>query len=100
VQKLLSEFLPSIDTPHRINGLVLAPPKSILESLKTGVTLRNRVAHATGEEVSRETLGEVLGAISDTLWLLDYYSGATWALEHISPQVRAELGLLPRDEPA
>jgi hypothetical protein len=38
-----------------------------------------------------DTVGEVLKAILDLLWLLDYYSGNEWALKHVRSGTRSGL---------
>ena len=91
--RLLAEYLPSLPTPTTIDGKVLAPPKAVLDMIDKAVVTRNRVAHGTGEEVGRDALEEMLIAIRDVLWMLDFYGGATWAVSHISPLTRTSLGL-------
>jgi len=99
IRRLLAEYLPSLETPATIEGKVLAPPKSVLDLIDKALVTRTRVAHATGEDVSHDTLEEMLIAIKDVLWMLDFYGGATWAMSHVSPVARTGLGL-PHDEGA
>jgi hypothetical protein len=99
VKRLLAEYLPSLETPVMIEGKVLAPPKVVLDLIDRAVAARNRVAHAAGETIGHDTLEEMLIAIRDVLWMLDFYGGATWAVSHVSSLTRTGLGL-PHDDGA
>lgn len=70
---------------------MLPPPRRIRAVLGEGVELRNRIAHVGSVDLGRDRLEEILLAVRDVLWLLDYYQGSTWALEHIRPETRKEL---------
>lgn len=91
VVRMLRGFLPTIHVRARIRDEVLPPPKSILDLLEKGVSLRNQVAHARALPLKPETLESVLLAIQDVLWLLDYYRGHKWAWPHVREETRAEL---------
>jgi len=99
IRRLLAEYLPSLETPATIAGKVLAPPKAVLDLVDKAVGMRNRVAHAAGEDVGHDILEEMLIAIRDVLWMLDFYGGATWAVSHMSALTRTGLGL-PDDDSA
>ena len=92
VKRILTEYLPKLDTARQIGGVVRIPDAT-LTLLDKAISLRNKVAHATGEDVDVERLDGMLGGIQDALWLFDYYSGSEWALDHLSEQCRTELGL-------
>jgi len=100
IRRLLAEYLPSLKTPATIEGKALALPKSVLDLIDKAVATRNRVAHASGEDVGHDSLEEMLIAIKDVLWMLDFYGGATWAISHVSPLTRTGLGLLDDDSAA
>ena len=91
VTKLLTEYLPKIPVINTIVGKVLPPPKSVMNLLKKAVTIRNQIAHIGGKPPDDESLDKILEAISDTLWLLDYYCGHLWAYSHISESTKQEL---------
>jgi hypothetical protein len=97
LRRLLGEYLPSLEAPATIDGRVVPPPKPVLDLIDKAVSLRNRVAHAAGEEIPRDSLEEMLTAIRDVLWMLDFYGGAPWAASHISSPTRIALGLPPDD---
>lgn len=83
--KMLQEYLPQLDFP--------SPPQELLNILKKGVNLRNKVAHSGGTPLKQETVEEVLIAVWDTLWILDYYGGTKWAYERISDKTKAAMEL-------
>ena len=56
------------------SGKVLPPPDATLAVIKKAVQQRNQITHA-GSETTTEFIDETLGAIKDTLRLLDYYRG-------------------------
>lgn len=91
--KMLQEYLPLLPVRCRIEGKVLPPPEDILKTLTKGVNLRNKVAHAGGVNLKYDTVEEVLLAVRDVLWLLDYYGGIEWACEHVSDKTRATMNL-------
>jgi hypothetical protein len=91
VKRILTEYLPKLATPLRLGGKVVAPPTRILKLVERAISTRNRTAHATGETIPPEALDEMLLAIKDVLWMLDYYGGARWALSHLTSSTRDEL---------
>jgi hypothetical protein len=89
---MLRDYLPRLPAKKSFAGKVLPPPeKEILDVLKKGVLLRNKLAHTAPPEPSYETLEEVLLAVRDVLWLLDYYRGFGWALSNVRPEVRTKM---------
>jgi hypothetical protein len=95
VKKMLRDYLPLTPAVERIGERVAAPPRSHLDEIEAAVTARNSIVHVGRNEMDFPSLESKLVAIRDVLWLLDYYSGATWALEHVSAEMRAGLELPP-----
>lgn len=91
VTRLLNEYLPQLPAVNTIKGKVHPPPKKIIDLIKKGVTIRNQIAHIGGKAPSDETLDQILEAIRDVIWLLDYYCGQVWAYEFISKETRLAL---------
>jgi hypothetical protein len=89
--KMLSHYLPRLPAKLKIQGKVLAPPRSIRKELEKGNEARNRTTHAGVPPLSREDLEEVLLSVRDLLYLLDYYCGFNWAFDNIRPEVREEI---------
>jgi hypothetical protein len=89
--KMIKEYLPQLPVRSTISGTAKPPPKPVLDALLKGVTLRNELAHAGGQGPASRTVEEILRAVHDLLWLLDYYSGHEWALDHLRPEARSAL---------
>jgi hypothetical protein len=93
VVMMLREYLPKLPARQRIADQVKAPPDALLKTLEKGVHLRNQIAHVGDTVPDYDTVEEILRAVKDVLWLLDYYRGYAWALEHLSPTTRTTLGV-------
>jgi hypothetical protein len=90
---MLKNYLPTLPVKNTIGGEVLPPPKELRKTLRRSVEERNKVAHTGRAVLADEPLKERLGAIRDVLWLLDYYRGFEWALEHIRVETKQDMGL-------
>lgn len=102
---MLSDYLPTLPARCTIGGKVIPPPKKeILDVLRNkGVNLRNKVTHTGAPAPETGTLKEILLAVKDVLWMLDYYRGDEWALQNVRPEIRKLMGVdvdddLPQDE--
>ena len=84
VNRLLAEYLPLIPTRNTVGGEVLPPPPHLIEKIRNGAAKRNTVAHIGATTATHEEVQEVLLAVRDVLWLLDYYSGQTCLRQHTS----------------
>lgn len=82
--KMLTDYLPLFEPKIKIKGKVLSPPTKIIEMIIKGVNLRNDIAHGRAKEIKVDTLEEILRAVRDVLYLLDFYSGNEWAFRLIS----------------
>lgn len=89
--RMVEEYLPLSPAKARIGSEVSAPPEDVIKTLKKGVTLRNKLIHVGSANLSKRSVKGVLTAVSDLLWLLDYYRGFTWAFEHLTEEVRRSL---------
>lgn len=77
VLRMLTEYLPGL---AGAGGEAFQPPeKQILDSLKKGVWLRNKITHTGYSDLRDDTVEEVLTAVEDVLWRLDVASGLQWA---------------------
>jgi hypothetical protein len=78
VMRILQEYVPAlagaIVKDHPI-------PKEILDELRDGVQIRNRIAHV-GASIDYDKLRRVLAAVRRALRFLDVYQGRTWALAY------------------
>jgi len=93
---ILRDYVPRLPARLLINDSVVPPPKRVLERLKDGIVKRNQLTHVGVERVDGQFLKEVTEAVSDSLRLLDYYSGQAWALQWLSSETIEELGLSGR----
>lgn len=91
VLRLLNEYLPQLPASNHIGGKVLPPPKETMDLIKKGVTIRNQISHIGGKAPVDDTLDQILEAVRDIMWLLDYYCGHSWAYKFISEETRARL---------
>jgi hypothetical protein len=82
VVRMLEEYFPSLPVRLTVNGKVFIP-KKIIDKLKVAVVKRNRVAHKGMTVVNDGSLGDILTHVQMALYLLDYYSGHSWAMKNI-----------------
>lgn len=95
VERLLNEYLPTLPAKLTINGKILPPPPTHMATIKKAIGLRNKVVHSGKADVSWQTSNEVLRVVGDVLWLLDYYAGHAWALNHVTRQMADQLNGVP-----
>lgn len=91
--RMLEEFLPTLPAKNKINGKVVSPPKLILKEIKDGVSIRNTIVHSGKGKKDYDKAERILAAVKDLLWLFDYYSGHTWALENMREETLNALRL-------
>ena len=88
---MLEQYLPKLPVRNTFAGKIKAPPLEILKVLRKGVRLRNELSHRGVASLEPDTLEEVLLAVRDVLWLLDYYTGFDWAVDYITLETRRAL---------
>ena len=93
---ILRDYLPQLPARLRIDDRIAPPPRHVLERLKHGINKRNDLTHVGVESVDGQFLKEVIEAASDSLRMLDYYSGHAWALRFLTSETIEELGLSNR----
>jgi len=93
--EMLRDYLPTLPVRSQLLGGTVAVPDAALRELRNMVGVRNRLSHSGTGIPRRDTLESWLLTVRDVLWLLDYYRGFTWALDHVRPET---LTLL--DQPA
>jgi hypothetical protein len=91
IDKFLRDYLPDSPARNTIRGKVLSPPAPLLTSIRKGIEQRNRLVHGREDTISYEALQEILFAVRDTAYLLDFYRGHEWALERIRLDTRKAL---------
>ena len=95
VFEILRDYLPTIPAHESIGGNVARPHVDILETVRNGVNRRNEIVHRGKGELRQDFIAKVLVAVSDVLWMCDYFTGQKWALQNMSDVMRA---VLPRSE--
>ncbi len=88
VVKMLSEYLFLLPTTNRVSQKVFAPKSILNEALRKGVFIRNQIVHGKATTITYETLEEILLAVHDVLWILDYCSGYDWALKYVRQDIQ------------
>ncbi len=88
---MLAEYLPTLPARLLANGKPITPPAGLLTTLRKAVTARNTVVHAGSRDLSREFVDRVLMAVSDMLWIFDFYAGHAWAIDHLTHETRTVL---------
>ncbi len=77
IVRMLTEYLPKLLDS---DGASFRPPEGqVLNTLKKGVRLRNRVAHLGYSDFREDTVEDVLDAVESMLWRLDAAAGFSWA---------------------
>lgn len=89
---MLKNYLPLLPVVLDINGDILIP-RHIRRVLDSANDKRNKLAHTGSFQVDEEELREILIAVRDLLYLLDYYRGYEWALSNLSIKTSKSLGL-------
>ncbi len=87
LHKMLIEYLPLLPVRARLADKAPVPPDDLLDEIKTGIVLRNRVVHLGHVKLAAEKLDRILRAVSDLLWILDAYQGHEWARQYVDAVV-------------
>jgi hypothetical protein len=85
--RMLREYMEQLPARNLINGQVLRPPSSLIDTIRKGVELRNKLVHGREEVVAAEEVRLILEAVRDLLYMLDYYRGHDWAMDRLSPEI-------------
>jgi hypothetical protein len=92
ILKIIREYIPKL-VKNKTGDNLYFPKETILDPLKKGIQMRNIVAHGGSSSVTPEHLSDIFSAVKDLLWLLDYYSGHCWALQHVSEETKVSRNL-------
>jgi hypothetical protein len=89
--RMLTEYFPRLPAKCDFDGHVKQPPRHLLDDLKKGVTMRNQLAHAGSIDPCGESVEVILLSVHDLLWIVDYYTGNSWAIEFLRSETLAAL---------
>lgn len=87
---LLTGYLPTLPI-QKYRGVFVSPTKRIKRDLGDAVKARNELVHAGVFALTDDRLTEILDSVRDLIWLLDFYGGQVWALNHLSASTQHEL---------
>ncbi len=88
VVTIIKNMFPSLPAVCSLPPGAVMLPNHIEEKLKSGVSIRNGLAHAGKFTVQIDAMEEILASVKDTLWLIDFLCGQRWAYGYISESTR------------
>jgi hypothetical protein len=86
--KMLSEYLPDLPTVNKVSRKIFERNSHLHSTLTKGVQMRNQLVHGRPTSLTHDNVEEILIAVCDVLWIIDYCSGYNWALKHISQETK------------
>jgi hypothetical protein len=92
--EILRDYLPTIPAHESIGGHVASIPAEILDNVRNGINRRNQTVHTGQGELEQDFIAKVLDAVSDILWMCDYFIGQKWALQNLSDEMQAAIPVL------
>jgi hypothetical protein len=91
ILRLLREYWTRLPKIPKVNGKSFIIPKSILEIVDRGVTMRNRIVHGHEQEMNQTELEELLHAVHDLMRIFDALCGEQWATQYVRPETRSKI---------
>ncbi len=92
--RLIWDYLPKLSHRAKVEPVLIFPPKNprgqLYKFLERGLALRDQLVQADAKRPKSEDVVEILRAVSDLLWIFDYYRGHEWAFQHVRPETRTE----------
>lgn len=89
---MLANYIPSLPVKCDFKGKALPPPQRIRKIVEKMVQSRNKLAHGRQCDIpERRAFEGWMTAIRDVIWLMDYYAGHAWAIDHLTETTRTEL---------
>lgn len=100
--KLIRAYVPRFTNERTIerqkdNGKQ-AVPAALRRTLDDAVEVRNKLVHRGEPPPAEEVVAEILAAVNDLLYLLDWFQGHAWAFGRLSDQTQAVYAA-PDEEP-
>lgn len=88
--KIVREYLAILTDARTHDGRVI--PKAITSTLQRGVERRNEIVHRGLDAPDEKELEELLEAVNDFLYALDWLAGHKWAFGRMRTQTQNEWG--------
>lgn len=89
---LIRDHLPKVSPADKASSEGAFVPKAIRRVLHGGVEARNKIVHQGSNVPSRDEMVELLWAVNDFLYLLDWAAGEDWAWLHVRAGTRVAWG--------
>lgn len=86
LHRLIRDYLPFYTDKRAADGQ--AVPKHVRRVLHSAVEARNEVVHRGAGDYPPEQLAELLVAVNDLLYLLDWFGGKEWAFTHLQKETQ------------
>ena len=83
ILSLYRDYLPLLVGQSGNEEEVILPSEQVLENLRKGVTIRNRIIHLGDPAPDYDTVEKILTSVVDLLWIIDSNSENEWAMHHI-----------------
>ncbi len=90
INTILDEYWKKLPVKNKINNKTNIPA-NLINSIKEGSRIRNKVVHIGAKPPQAKEIGSILEDIKDLLYLLDYYCGYDFAINHIRKKTLDEL---------
>jgi hypothetical protein len=81
--KMLKNYLPKLPVKLNFDGRSFTP-KNIRKKIHEANKKRNTLVHRGLSDFDDEELIQILLAVHDLLYLMDYYRGFKWAISHLN----------------
>jgi hypothetical protein len=85
--RLLREYLPNLTGQRTTDGRVV--PLHLQEVLERAVARRDLIVHRGVDAPGEEDVAEMLAAVNDLLYLLDWFADHGWAYQWLQEETRA-----------
>jgi len=92
IDKILKSYIPTLPSRSQRGGKAAIPDEH-RKLVQKAMIARNKLAHRGELSLFAGELENVLRAINDLLWLLNYHAGYEWALQYVSGEVRSQLDM-------
>lgn len=90
ILKLFREYIPKIAIKQSRKQLSV-PTNTVLSPLRKSIQIRNLISHGGTCNLKESNVTSTLRVIKNFLYILDYYMGNEWAIEHLDKDVKLEM---------
>jgi hypothetical protein len=89
LDELLAHYVHTLPVRNTFDGRVVPLPRDVRKTIVAGAQSRNKIVHRPQDardvtaQLTPDYVTNLFLAVADLLWLLDYYSGHSWARRYI-----------------